>query len=609
MTARVARITSEPSGVMRGAILACAIGVPLVIAPGLVLEYETTPKVAILLVATAILLGCPAHWWSSLRSLARSKEGKLFFGMGALQLLSLTVSTAGSAQVPLSLSGSPAHRLGLVTQAALVIFSWIVAAYFAADRSRLRPVLTAFVGVGAAIALYAIAQYFGWDPFLSRALYTTNFGGDLVRPPGTLENGVYLGAFLGSVLPFAVALGLEGRGRARWAYWTLGGLLCVAIALGGSRSAVLGAFTAAAIVAWPRPGVAKQFLSRLAAAAGVLAIGMALFAQLPAGASFALRLAQWRQDPVGGPRLGVWRDSLALIRERPVLGFGPDSFGNEFRKRQSVELSRAYPDFYNTSPHNILIDVAVAQGIAGVAILCGLLYLVYAPAPPGPDSAVRWTQASVTSLLICLMFNPTTIPNVVMLYFLLATAVALRVKTVEAPAVAAPSLARFAGGTAALVLAAAAAAYVVQDLAYTDLGRAARGGDGVGMVAAYRRASGMWFPGAGEDLWCSRQFASLARQSQGEWSARAWQLAAAASGRAETTGDDGADATFQSALLAISSNQGALAEQKLRQAIQRAPNWYKPHLLLAQLLSYTGRPQEAQAEAQLAAERAGPPRK
>ena len=43
-------------------------------------------------------------------------------------------------------------------------------------------------------------------------------------------------------------------------------------------------------------------------------------------------------------------------------------------------------------------------------------------------------------------------------------------------------------------------------------------------------------------------------------------------------------------------------EQSLRAAISCAPNWFKPHWLLAQVLRAAGRLSEARAEATLAAE-------
>ena len=61
----------------------------------------------------------------------------------------------------------------------------------------------------------------------------------------------------------------------------------------------------------------------------------------------------------------VWRDSLPIIRDRWLVGIGPEVFAGEFRKRQSLQLSRAFPDHYHEDPHNLLLGAAINQGVAG----------------------------------------------------------------------------------------------------------------------------------------------------------------------------------------------------------------------------------------------------
>ena len=82
-------------------------------------------------------------------------------------------------------------------------------------------------------------------------------------------------------------------------------------------------------------------------------------------------------------------------------------------------------------------------------------------------------------------------------------------------------------------------------------------------------------------------------------------LAAEAAARAERTSDDQADAAYQSALAAISTNHAEQAEMKLRLAIEYAHAWYKSHLLLAQLLHFTGHDAASKSEAKAALDFAG----
>ena len=99
----------------------------------------------------------------------------------------------------------------------------------------------------------------------------------------------------------------------------------------------------------------------------------------PAGLKLRAR-GQWElEDLRGGARLLLWRDSLRMARERSLLGFGPDTFGVEFPRYQSVELSRAYPDFYHESPHNIFLDALVSQGVPGWQFSPGSLHWRFSP--------------------------------------------------------------------------------------------------------------------------------------------------------------------------------------------------------------------------------------
>jgi hypothetical protein len=144
------------------------------------------------------------------------------------------------------------------------------------------------------------------------------------------------------------------------------------------------------------------------------------------------------------------------------------------------------------------------------------------------------------------------------------------------------------------------AAYLRQDMAYARMARALKHSNLAEIKDAYETATSRWLPQPGEDLWCSRQFATLARAVQGETSTKAWALARTASARAEWAGDNPADAAYQSALLAVAANDPVTAEQGLRKAIQDAPTWYRPRLLLSQLLRIGGRLAESQAEGERA---------
>jgi len=83
-------------------------------------------------------------------------------------------------------------------------------------------------------------------------------------------------------------------------------------------------------------------------------------------------------------------------------------------------------------------------------------------------------------------------------------------------------------------------------------------------------------------------------------SVKAWQEAVQAGIRATHFAEDRHNAFYHLASLYAQVNNHKDAEKSLRGAIASAPNWFKPHWMLAQVLRAGGRNVEALAEAELA---------
>jgi len=98
----------------------------------------------------------------------------------------------------------------------------------------------------------------------------------------------------------------------------------------------------------------------------------------------------------------------------------------------------------------------------------------------------------------------------------------------------------------------------------------------------------------------------LASQSQDfATQLQARQQAMEAGIRASGSAEDRQNAWYNLAALFAAENNVAATERSLRNAIAWAPNWFKPHWSLAQLLDMTNRHAEALLEAQSAVERDG----
>jgi O-antigen ligase len=188
----------------------------------------------------------------------------------------------------------------------------------------------------------------GLDPILPPASYQAGEGSfRIVRPPGTLGHSDYFGAWLSWPF-FAGAASFLTEERATWKSF---GFLTVfvagtAIILTGSRGAVVGLTAGLTIYA----ALAQVRICTVAVVLLSAVLAFTLFFVSPAGQGLRARAHWIGEDRTGGARPLLWRDSLRMSLDNPWKGFGPDLFAGEFPKYQSIELARAYPDFYHESP-------------------------------------------------------------------------------------------------------------------------------------------------------------------------------------------------------------------------------------------------------------------
>ena len=315
------------------------------------------------------------------------------------------MSTLYSTSPVLSLAGSSWRRDGLIAESALLLFAFMTAAWFTEDHRRIRTVLRTATATGVAASLYGIAQYFGWDPFLPSKAYQSGDGiFTIVRPPGTFGHADYFANWLLIVAFFALALRAVEDDR-RWrATASLAVILATfAIVLSGTRSAMLGLLIGAIVfVAIARPRLDRKVM--LIVVGGIACLGLLYVS--PAGGKLRARV-HWSLDDVrGGARLLLWRDSLRMAIRRPLLGYGPETFTEQFPPFESVELSRAYPDFYQESPHNMFLDALTSRGVPGAVLLLSLCVLALWAARKNAALA-----AGLAGAIVCQQFVVLTIPT------------------------------------------------------------------------------------------------------------------------------------------------------------------------------------------------------
>ena len=337
--------------------------VPAALFPDLSFYFDITPKIVLLLTGTALLL---LFWKPSLPQWPKWRRWMM--SLLGLQFVWMAIATAVSTHPALSLNGGNWRRLGLISYTAVLTYSILVIVDCSGRPDRITGYLRAIAIAGMPISLYGIAQYFGFDPWLDPAGYHAGEGPfTIVRPPSTLGHSNYFGAYLVYVVFAAVALTRISESRlSKTLAITSGVAASMAILFSGTRAAMVGLGVGTLILAIRRP---PWKIGRSLQAAGFAVAALIMLFVSPAGQGLRTRLHWSLEEPLGGARPLLWRDTIAMASYRLAAGYGPETFGTEFPKYQSISLSRAYPDFQHESPHNVFLDSLVAQGIPGLLLL------------------------------------------------------------------------------------------------------------------------------------------------------------------------------------------------------------------------------------------------
>ncbi len=595
----------EPLRISGWISLAAVAVTPLALLTGVFISHDVIPKLAMLAVAAALLLILYPQWSPALTALRERPEGKVFLILAAAQIVSLIVSTTLSSQPALSIGGTVWRRFGLVGQTCALVVAIAVTSLAASRPAWLTTFLRSVTVCGGLASVYGILQYFKVDPFLDPRLYSIDYFGGISRPPAAMGHALYFSAYLVPVVFLAAASAFtDPKVIWRRVHAAVVVLAATAILFSATRSAALAVIAGALLFSWSALRGRGRLSIRYAAIPVVVVLAVAGFILSPAGANLRHRIEQFPSD-AGGPRLGMWKECPALIAQHPIFGEGPDVFAGEFREAQSAELSRRFPDFYNETPHNALLDAACAQGIPGAIILIGLFAIAWRAGWRADfrQNPIRiGVNAALVGILVSSMFASLTLVTSLYLWAVAGFCVALNPAGARVAAIQEWRVPRFALAIPALALLIPALLLTRQDALWADLEHAVEANDFAAAREAYSSATTAAFGLPGYELWASREWATLGRAiANSPDASTAWKLAADSAARAESHGEERFSAAYQASVLQIALGNLTGAEAQAREAIRLAPNWYKGHLLRSQLLGYMGKNQESAQEADLSA--------
>ena len=452
--------------VARWTLRVVAFLLPLAFLPNVVSEF-VLPKLLLMRFLIAILGILLAVRWLTQGSITWRRtplDLPLLAFLGAAAL-----ATVFAINRNLALFGGYDRWEGLLTLVSYALLFWLTVQTLS-GRSDTRGLTWTLLASGYGVAAIAILQSaFG---VLGGGYWRDPSG--VIRADATLAHPDFAGIFLAMLLPIAVSKVVSPRPLA---IRVLSANIALVIGLGllvtFTRAAWVGAIVGIVVVLALRRGqfrilpvgVAVAFLT------GAVLLSLAVAGSRPStggGLAHALlgRVASSIDIQSGsvGSRLNTWRDLPAVIAGRPILGWGPDTFGLVYPLYQSRDRLGEFFD----KPHQETLGVVAYEGILGLAAYLWLLVAFVRAFWRGRfvAGAVALFGAWI-AYMVCIQVDFSWIPTAVPFWLLTAAAIVTFTPNTEPVRIAA--FPRRIGAPALVVVTAAVVALLVPAVVFPFL--------------------------------------------------------------------------------------------------------------------------------------------
>jgi putative inorganic carbon (HCO3(-)) transporter len=356
--------------------------VPLIINP-FAYDYWYKPKIDSIYALLAVLSIAAVVRTIVLRKPPALKGNPLTMPLIAYGIASI-LSAWTSINPELSIHGDMFREEGIITILSYGALTFVFASMVETEKQA-HNLLTGLLVTGFFVSLYAIIQYFGFNPtehFIPLLRGVEN------RPGSTIGNPNFLGKFLVLILPlYIVYYAAAASGKEK--YLLLSGCIIsfCALILTFTRASWFSFFCSVMLLALLLRGkTAWSKQQELLIIAGILiVVALSWEAQsllkkpvaddkvTPTVTGKIVRIF----DPGKGDvraRMYLWSMATALIKERPLLGYGPDTHAIVMGKFNLEYARRFKCSGLIDRAHNNYLDMAIGQGLAG--LLCYLSIIV-----------------------------------------------------------------------------------------------------------------------------------------------------------------------------------------------------------------------------------------
>jgi len=271
------------------------------------------------------------------------------------------VAIAASTDLYTSLVGAYRHWEGAAAYVALAL-TYFLALQVDWDDDKIKKLISVLVAVAAAISILALFK----------------FGSKLILLKGiSRERESFFGPnafsfFLIMVWPLAIRLFLSSSKRLEKTYllfacfFIFGGNVVTFSRSGWVISIVM------FLVTIFMTGNKKKIIALASAVVLIVFLAALASRSVAPGFNFKARFMSIFRTESIAPRIALWREATKLIADKPLTGYGPDSYGWAHFKYETPIVAR----FHNKprTAHNYPLNVAVTLGIPALLVLAIIIF-------------------------------------------------------------------------------------------------------------------------------------------------------------------------------------------------------------------------------------------
>jgi len=308
--------------------------------------------------------------------------------------LAVLVSSLASVNLRLTVLGAPGRSEGVLAVTAYVALFFVGAQYFGTASGVRRLIGAAGVGAAAVIG-YGFIQLTLPPFFEGEGIIGAWYGSiGLPRIFSTLGSPIVFGGYLTVIIPLILSLALSDSplspsprslspsppsANALWLVLVVAGYVATLFTYTRAAWVGLAAGTAVSFLLVGR-SVLQQHRRALVISAGVTAAAAGLLlAMLGGPAPIVERAASALtvQSGSAGQRVYIWEQTLSLIRQRPVLGWGLETLREVFPyNRPSLERYFGRRPVLIDKAHNDVLQMAFSVGLPGAVAYIAIWILV-----------------------------------------------------------------------------------------------------------------------------------------------------------------------------------------------------------------------------------------